>query len=136
MPYVEVEPGIRLFVEDLGAGPPVVLVAGFGLSHEVWDAEARSVLEAGCRAVCVDLRGTGKSSKPIDGYSVDRLAADVSSALEALDLREVTFVGWSFGGQIGLRLAGGGSARVARLVLVCSNGVRASRSEGVPVGAP
>ncbi len=121
-------------MQDLGGGSPVVLLAGFGLSHTVWDRQVRVLTGAGRRAVCVDLRGTGGSDKPLGGYGVERLAADVEAVLDALGLDRVALVGWSFGGQVGFRLAAAG--RVERLVLVTSNGVRASRSEAFPFGAP
>jgi pimeloyl-ACP methyl ester carboxylesterase len=136
MPYIEVELGVRLHVQDLGDGPPVVLLAGFGLSHPVWDAEVRELTEAGHRAICIDLRGTGRSDKPLHGYSVARLAEDVATVLDELELDPVSLVGWSFGGQVALRLAAASPERLARLVLVCSHGVRASRSEEFPFGAP
>jgi pimeloyl-ACP methyl ester carboxylesterase len=135
MPYVEVEPGVSVYVQDVGAGRPVVLIAGFGLSHEVWDREVRSLGNAH-RVVCIDLRGTGNSDKPIGDYSIERLAADVEAVLAALDVREATIVGWSFGGQVAFHLAATEPERLAQLVLVCSNGVRASRSEQFPFGAP
>jgi non-heme chloroperoxidase len=138
VPHIEVEPGVSVFVQDLGAGRPVVLIAGFGLSHEVWDDQVR-VLGAAHRVVCIDLRGTGGSDKPLGDdstYSVGRLARDVEVVLDRLDLQDVTLVGWSFGGQIGFQLAASAPQRLARLVLVCSNGVRASRSEEFPFGAP
>ena len=131
-----VEPGVSVYAQDVGSGPPVVLLAGFGLSHEVWDGEVRELADAGHRVVCIDLRGTGRSDKPVGDYSVARLAADVEAVLDALDLREVTLVGWSFGGQIALALAAASPERVARLVLVCSNGVRASRGKDYPFGPP
>ena len=134
MAYIEVEPGVSLYAQDVGTGPPVVLIAGFGLSHEVWDGEVRELVAAGHRAVCVDLRGTGRSDKPAGGYDVARLAADLEAALAVLDLRDVTLVGWSFGGQISLQLAAHATDRVSRLVLLSSNGVRASRSEEFPFG--
>jgi non-heme chloroperoxidase len=134
--FVEVEPGVRLHVQDLGAGRPVVLIAGFGLSHPVWDAEVRELIAAGHRAVCVDLRGTGGSDKPPGDHSIERHSCDVQTVLEQLDLREVTLVGWSFGGQVCFHLAGTAPARIAQLVLVCSNAVRASRSEAFPYGGP
>jgi pimeloyl-ACP methyl ester carboxylesterase len=136
MPYVEVEPAIRLFVQDVGIGRPVVLIAGFGLSHEVWDREVRE-LGTSHRVVCLDLRGTGRSDRPIGDYSVPRLAADVETVLSQLDLRDVTLVGWSFGGQIALQVAANAADRLAQLVLVCSNGVRGpTRSDAFPFGAP
>ena len=136
MPHVEVEPGVRLHVQDVGAGRPVVLVAGFGLSHEVWDREVRELGEAGFRAVCVDLRGSGLSDKPMGDHSIERHSRDVQAVLEDLDLRDATLVGWSFGGQVCFHLAATAPERAAQLVLVCSNAVRASRSDEFPFGAP
>src|SRR6478672_7357782 len=135
MPHVEVEPGVSVFAQDVGSGRPVVLIAGFGLSHEVWDREVRE-LAVSHRAVCVDLRGTGRSDRPIGGYSVARLAADVEVVLRELDLRDATIVGWSFGGQVAFHVAANAAERLAQLVLVCSNGVRGpTRSEAFPFGA-
>jgi pimeloyl-ACP methyl ester carboxylesterase len=138
VPYVEVETGVSVYVQDVGAGPPVVLIAGFGLCHEVWDDQVR-LLGADHRVVCIDLRGTGRSDKPLADdvtYSIERLAQDVQVVLEDMDLRDVTLVGWSFGGQVGFQLAASAPERLARLVLVCSHGVRASRSDEFPFGAP
>lgn len=133
--YVQVEPGVRLHVQDVGDGPPVVSLAGFGLDHEVWDGTVRA-LSARHRVLAVDLRGTGGSDKPAGGYDMARLALDVGTVLERLDLHDVTLVGYSFGGQIALALAGLAPARLRGLVLVCSHGVRASRSEEFPFGRP
>lgn len=133
---VEVAPGVEVFVQDLGEGRPVIFLAGFGLSHQVWDAQVRQLTEAGHRAICVDLRGTGRSDKPLDGYEVERLAEDIQVVIEHLDLHAVTLVGWSFGGQVGFRVAASLPDRVAQLILVASNGVRASRSEEFPFGQP
>jgi len=134
--HIEVEPGMGLYVQDIGSGRPVVLLAGFGLSHPVWDRQVRVLTDAGHRAICIDLRGTGRSDKPATGYEVERLAADVEAVLATLDLRDVTLVGWSFGAQVAFRLVARSAARVRDLVLLTSNGVRASRSEAFPFGAP
>lgn len=132
MPHVEVEPGVRLFAQDLGSGPPVVLIAGFGLSHPVWDAEARELTGAGHRVVCVDLRGTGSSDKPLHGYDLERLTDDVETTLRELDASKAAMVGWSFGGQVAFNLAARGGALVSKLVLVSSGGVRAGPTFGAP----
>lgn len=136
MPLVQVEPGVYVFAQDLGEGRPVVLLAGFGLNHEVWDAQVRRLADAGHRVVCIDLRGTGLSDKPLGGYEIERLALDVVAVLDELDLDAVTLVGWSFGGQVAFRVAASASGRLAQLVLVASNAVRASRSEAFPFGQP
>lgn len=133
MPHLTVDDGTSLYVQDVGTGRPVVLLPGFGLPHEVWDAQVR-LLAADKRIVAVDPRGTGCSAKPVGDYSLERLAADVESVVRQLDLRQVTLVGWSFGGQIALRVAASGRARLAQLVLVTSNGVRSTWSDGYPFG--
>ena len=134
MTLVEVADGVALHVQDVGDGPPVVLLAGFGLDHAVWDAQVR-MLGRGHRVVCIDLRGTGSSSKPYDDYGIDDLAGDVERVMERLGLNDVALVGWSFGGQVAFRVAAD-SDRVSRLVLVASGGVRATRSQDFPFGAP
>ncbi|WP_200940025.1 alpha/beta fold hydrolase [Aeromicrobium sp. Root495] len=133
MVHVDVD-GTRLHVQDLGEGPVAVLVSGFGLDHQLWDRQVRVLVEAGLRVVCVDQRGHGLSDRPLSGYAVEDLAEDLRRVLEALDLRDVTLVGHSFGGQVAFRLAATDPDRVARLVLVGSNGLRASRSEAFPFG--
>jgi pimeloyl-ACP methyl ester carboxylesterase len=134
---IEVEPGVGLHVVDDRAadadGPPVVLLAGLGLDHESWAGPA-AALGRRHRVVRVDLRGTGRSDAPTGGYALDRLAGDVIAVLERLDLFDVVLVGHSFGGQIGLLVAATAPSRVSRLGLVCSNGVRASRSAEFPYG--
>jgi pimeloyl-ACP methyl ester carboxylesterase len=138
MTFVEVESGIRCFAQDLGpsAAHPVVFIAGFGLSHPVWDGEVRELLAAGHRVVCIDLRGTGRSDKPAGGYEVERLSADVERVCEALAIADATFVGWSFGGHISFHLAATNPALVAKLVLLASTAVRASRSDAFPFRDP
>ena len=131
---VEVEPGVELAVQDLGAGRPVVLIAGFGMSHDAWDGQVRLLTEAGHRVVCIDLRGTGDSDKPLDGYEVERMAADVIAVLDALDLSDTTLVGWSFGAQVSFRVVARAPERMAQLVIVSSNAVRASRGDGFAFG--
>lgn len=137
MPYIEVDDGVSLYVQELDGGrtaPDVVLVAGFGLHHQVWDGEVRVLAERGHRVLCVDQRGHGRSDKPLHGYGVDRLARDLGIVLDRLDVVDCTLVGWSFGGQVAFRLAASGDERLARLALVGSNGVRASRSAQFPFG--
>jgi non-heme chloroperoxidase len=140
---IEVEPGVRLHVVDSGdaasnktdSEPPVVLLAGLGLDHESWAGPA-AALARNHRVVRVDLRGTGDSDAPPDGYSLGRLATDVIAVLDRMDLSDVVLVGHSFGAQIGLLVAATAPGRLSRLGLVCSNGVRASRGDAFPFGAP
>lgn len=133
MVHVEVDHDVRLYVQDVGSGGPVVLVAGFGLDHQVWDRQVR-VLTERHRVICVDQRGHGLSDKPLGGYEVKRLATDLRGALDRLGVRNCALVGWSFGGQVAFKVAADDPSLVDRLVLVSSNAVRASRSPEFPFG--
>jgi non-heme chloroperoxidase len=131
--FVEVAPGVRVFVQDLGSGRPVVLLPGVGMSHQVFD-DLVLALTANHRVVAVDPRGTGQSDKPLNGYETATFASDVHAVLRQLDLSDVTILGWSFGGQVAFQAAIADDARLAQLVLVCSNAVSASRTDGFPFG--
>lgn len=135
MRFVEVEPGVPIFVQDLGHGDPVVLIPGFGMTHEVWDRQVRTLTGAGHRVICIDQRGHGQSGKPLEGYEVDRLARDVLAVLRVLRIDNFALVGFSFGGQVAFHVAATQAHRVTKLVLVGSNAVRASRSNAFPFGA-
>jgi len=136
MTYIEADPGVRIHVQDLGVGPAVVLVSGFGLDHQLWDRQVRVFTELGHRVVCVSQRGHGLSDRPLHGYDIDRLAADLVATLVRLGIDDATVVGHSFGGQVAFRASALAPQLISRLVLVGSNAVRASRSDEFPFGAP
>jgi pimeloyl-ACP methyl ester carboxylesterase len=127
--------GVEINVTDLGEGPVVVMIAGFGLDHRVWDRQIR-LLAPRHRVICIDQRGHGASDKPLHGYDFERLADDVLDVLGELGVERCAMVGWSFGGQVAFRVAATRPELVERLVLIGSNAVRASRSESFPFGAP
>ncbi len=136
MAFIEVDDGVLIHVQDLGDGPAVALISGFGLDHELWDRQVRVLAERGLRVLCVDQRGHGFSDSPLHGYDIERLAADLVTALDRLELKSATVVGHSFGGQVAFRAAAAAPELITGLVLVGSNGVRASRSEDFPFGGP
>lgn len=131
---IEVEPRIRVFAQDLGEGDPIILIPGFGMTHQAWDRQVRVLTAAGHRVLAVDQRGHGRSDKPLTGYSVDRLAQDLVAVMDDLGVHEACVAGWSFGGQVAFKVAADVPERVSKLVLVASNGVRASRSAAFPFG--
>jgi pimeloyl-ACP methyl ester carboxylesterase len=131
MSFLTTEGGVRLRYADRGAGdPPIVLVHGWKGSHRLWDpAVAR--LSRTRRVVAFDLRGMGESDKPRCAYDFDELAGDLGFVLRALDLRDVTLVGWSMGVTVSLRYLDTGGGRVGRVVLV--NGpLRLTRAPDFP----
>jgi non-heme chloroperoxidase len=133
MRHVEVEPGVRMAYQDIGAGRPVVLVHGWTMSHQVWDTVVQDL--APChRLILPDLRGHGDSDKPIGDYSPERHAADLGALMEHLDLRDATLLGWSFGGMATMRAAAAHADRIAQAVLLNAAGPKYLATEDFPHG--
>ena len=123
MPFVTVgrenSAAIRIYYEDHGSGPPVVLVHGYALNGHSWEKQEAALLAAGHRVITYDRRGFGASSRPSTGYDFDTLAADLHVLLSRLDLRGVVLAGFAMGtGEVTRYLAVHGSGRVRAAVLV------------------
>jgi pimeloyl-ACP methyl ester carboxylesterase len=131
MSFIETPDGCRLRISDRGAGgPPVVLVHGWKGSHRLWDRTIVALQEH-CRVIAFDLRGMGESDKPRCAYDFDELSGDLAFVLDALDLEDVTLVGWSMGCTVSLRHLERGAPRVGRLMLI--NGpLRLTRTDDFP----
>jgi non-heme chloroperoxidase len=122
--------GTRLYVIERGAGRPVVLLHGWKGSNRVWDRVV-AAFEGRFHVVAYDHRGMGQSDKPDSRYDFDELAGDLAHLLEALELTDVTLVGWSMGCSVALQHMAAGGDRVGRLVLV--NGpIRLTRTDDFP----
>jgi pimeloyl-ACP methyl ester carboxylesterase len=116
------ESPVVLHIEEVGAGPPVVLLHGIGGSGYSFRHLA-PVLAATHRVVLIDLKGFGASEKPFDeNYGADAQARLVLAFLRARGLSQVTLLGHSFGGAIALLATLDAQARapgrIARLVLL------------------
>jgi pimeloyl-ACP methyl ester carboxylesterase len=57
--------GIRLHIAEAGSGPVVLLIHGFPESWYSWRYQLPALAEAGFHVVALDVRGYGRSSKPI-----------------------------------------------------------------------
>jgi non-heme chloroperoxidase len=123
MPFVTVgrenSAAVRIYYEDHGSGPPVVLVHGYALDGHSWEKQEAALLAAGHRVITYDRRGFGASSRPSSGYDFDTLASDLHLLLSRLNLRGVVLAGFAMGaGEVARYLAAHGSERVRAAVLV------------------
>jgi sigma-B regulation protein RsbQ len=102
-------------------GRPIVFVHGFGCSQAMWRSVAPR-FEADHRVVLLDLVGAGGSDRdaydPAKYDSLHGYADDVLEVLEALDLRDVIFVGHSVAATIGVLAETTDPSRFGALVLV------------------
>ena len=133
--FIHTDDGVKLFFRDWGKGEPVVFVSSWSLNADSWAYQMLALTERGFRCVTYDRRGHGRSSDPGRGFDFDRLADDLATLLDRLDLRNVTLVGHSMScGEIIRYLTRHGSGRVARAVLVGTVTPLLSRTEDNPEG--
>jgi 3-oxoadipate enol-lactonase len=117
MPEVAVN-GTRLFYQQSGDGPDVVLVHAVTSNQAVWVFTGLfDALAADFRVTSYDLRGHGASDRPPTGYTSADMAEDLCALHAALGLGPAYLVGHSFGGVVGLHAALLDPGRVAGVVL-------------------
>ena len=94
--------GIRIHVAEQGVGPLVILVHGFPESWYSWRHQLPALAAAGYRAAAIDVRGYGRSSKPVavHDYRMVEKVADIVGLLTALGEEQATLVGHDWGGPI------------------------------------
>lgn len=99
MPYIKTRDGTDLYVKDWGSGRPVILMHGWPLSSDSWDAQALALAGAGFRAIAYDRRGFGRSEQPWDGYDYDTLTDDLADVMKECGAKnDATIIGFSMGG--------------------------------------
>lgn len=93
---------VRIHVVEAGEGPLVLLVHGFPESWYSWRHQLPALAEAGYRAVAIDVRGYGRSSKPaaVDSYRMVKHVADNVGVVRALGEEEAVIVGHDWGAPI------------------------------------
>jgi pimeloyl-ACP methyl ester carboxylesterase len=107
---------------DEGEGDPILLVHGFASSKNVnwvyptWVSELK---KNGRRAIALDLRGHGDSSKLYDPkeYSIEIMAAEVLALMDHLKIDRADIMGYSMGGRITAYLARYQPARLRSAIL-------------------
>jgi pimeloyl-ACP methyl ester carboxylesterase len=118
--YVEHD-GARIWYATYGTGSPVILLHG-GLGHGGnWGYQVPALVSDGYRAVVIDSRGHGRSTRDERPFSYELMAADVVAVMDALELEQASLVGWSDGACIALVLAHKMPARVAGVFFFACN---------------
>jgi pimeloyl-ACP methyl ester carboxylesterase len=107
---------------DEGTGEPIVLVHGFASTKEVnWvnPGWVKRLTGAGRRAIALDNRGHGASSKLYDpaDYQMALMADDVRALLDHLRIERADVMGYSMGARITAFLNVNHSARVRSAIL-------------------
>lgn len=125
MPYLPLtasnQPGLMLYYQDVGDGPPVVLIHGWPLSSRSWEAQVWPLAQAGYRVITYDRRGFGASGQPWMGYDYDTLAQDLHTLITALALQHATLLGFSMGGgEVARYISTYGTHQVSKAVFAAA----------------
>ncbi|WP_433443360.1 alpha/beta fold hydrolase [Nonomuraea sp. CA-141351] len=95
-------PAGRIHLVEQGSGPLVLLVHGFPEFWYSWRHQLPALAAAGYRAVAVDVRGYGRSSRPEDvaAYRMLDLIEDNVAVVHALGEQRAVIVGHDWGASI------------------------------------
>ena len=131
MTHVTTDDGVRLHVEEAGAGTPILFVHEFAGDHRSWEPQVRAFSRRH-RCITYAARGYPPSDVPPapEAYSQDRAVADALAVLDALEIDRAHVVGLSMGGFCTLHLGLRHPERARSLtVAACGYGAQPERRE-------
>jgi pimeloyl-ACP methyl ester carboxylesterase len=110
--------GIRLHLAEQGVGPSVIMCHGFPGLWYSWRNQLPVLAAHGFRAITLDMRGYGRSDRPVDPADYDRKStvADLVGLLDALAIDDAVFVGHDFGAVLAWDLPQWAPGRVKALI--------------------
>jgi 3-oxoadipate enol-lactonase len=122
--------GVRIYWEETGNGPPLLLIMGLGYAHQMWH-RTTPVVSKHFRTILLDNRGVGQSDVPPGPYPIATMAADAAAVLDAAGVARADVYGVSMGGMIAQEFAIQYPQRVGKLILGCTacGGPKAVRAE-------
>lgn len=107
----------RIAYLDVGTGPPLFLIHGFGGSMWQWEHQQQELARY-FRVITPDLPGFGLSDKPDIEYRPDQLVDFFTRFMDALHIPRATLIGNSMGAGLAMAVALDHPDRVDKLVLI------------------
>ena len=103
-------------------GTPVVLIHGLADGRVSWSQVAPALAKKGYRVYVPELRGNGKTDKPIEesAYDVKELTLDIAAFIDKLELKKPHIVGHSFGSFVAQELAVSHADKIGSITLIGS----------------
>jgi len=126
--FIEVEPGIKIHVLEVGQGYPVYLQHGNPTTGLLYRKVAASLPLDRVRVIMPTMVGLGYSTKiPASEHTLDNHMRWMNRALTTLDLTEAVYVGQDWGGPVGMG-ALSLSPGILKGAVVMNTGFRAPRA--------
>jgi pimeloyl-ACP methyl ester carboxylesterase len=123
----DAEESPRAAVAVRGAGRPLLLLHGWGVSSELF-VPILERLQPERQLIVPDLPGFGATPEPDTPWSVHEYATWCFALLDRLGVETCDLIGHSNGGRIGVVMAASHPERVGRMVLTGSAGIRPRRT--------
>ncbi len=122
--------GIRMRALIAGSGPPLLLVHGFPLSHQMWLPQIE-YFQSRFTVIAPDLRGFGNSDISTGIVTMEQHARDLDMLLQVLNIEDpVSYCGLSMGGYIAWEFWKHFTDRLRTLIL-CDTKAEADSEEGI-----
>lgn len=95
--------GVKIYYEDNGSGPAVLLSHGYSATCRMWEGQV-AALKGHYRVITWDMRGHGASESPADQkqYSEEATVDDMAAILKACGVAKAVIGGLSLGGYMSL----------------------------------
>jgi pimeloyl-ACP methyl ester carboxylesterase len=105
-----------------GEGEAIVLLPGGTLTVGYLDGVADALAKAGYRVVGINFPGSGKSTGPSDGVTLQTMADDVAGVIQALKLGPVNVAGNDLGNRVARMLAASHPELTRSVILLAAGG--------------
>ena len=121
MPWIHRPGGVKIHSQVTGPAdaPPVLLIQGLGMNKNGWTLQ-RVAMATKYRTIAMDNRGAGRSSIPLEPFTLENMADDACAVLDHHGVADAHIVGASMGGAIAQILAVKHPNRVRSLTLACT----------------
>lgn len=117
--YININ-GVKHYYEVYGTGKPVLLIHGNSTGIKGWSPQIPFLAEK-YTVYAIDCRGRGKSDLGKDSLSYLQTAKDMAQFLTQINLNEVSIVGKSDGGVIGILMGIYFPERIEKIVAFGAN---------------
>lgn len=109
--------GVNIHYVIGGEGAPLVLIHGFGQNWFMWN-RLLPELSKHFTVIAPDLRGSGESDKPADGYDKKTMAVDIHELVKTLGYKSINLVGHDIGLMVAYAYAAQFGEEVSKMALL------------------
>jgi pimeloyl-ACP methyl ester carboxylesterase len=131
MPFLT-RPEAEIYYEVHGDGAPFLFCSVTGLDHQAWKFHQVEEFARDHKVILFDYRGTGKSGKTVQKYSIKMFTDDAAAILNHLQAEQAIVCGHSMGGVVAQLLALD-YPRLVRKLILASSGTAHPGAQGIPL---